>query len=56
MLYITAIPDDYYFTWQLEVQLLNFHSLAVVGRLTNNNCDYRLLVRRPTTAKEISIH
>ncbi len=29
MLYITAIPDDYYFTWQLEVQLLNFQSLGI---------------------------
>lgn len=29
MIYLTAIPDDYYFTWQLEIQLYNFNSLGV---------------------------
>jgi hypothetical protein len=29
MIYITAQPDDYYFTWQLELQLLNFSRLGI---------------------------
>lgn len=29
MLYISAQPDSIYFTWQLEIQLRNFHSLGI---------------------------
>lgn len=29
MIYITAQPDDYYFTWQLELQLLNFSRMGI---------------------------
>lgn len=29
MLYLSAQPDDYYFVWQLEIQLMNFKKLGV---------------------------
>lgn len=29
MIYISAQPDDYYFTWQLEIQLRNFQELKI---------------------------
>lgn len=29
MLYLSAQPDEVYFTWQLELQLRNFHSLGI---------------------------
>jgi len=29
MMYLSAQPDDVYFTWQLELQLRNFHSLGI---------------------------
>ena len=29
MIFLSAQPDDYYFTWQLELQLYNFHKLGI---------------------------
>ena len=29
MIYLSAQPDQYYFTWQLEIQLFNFHKLGI---------------------------
>jgi hypothetical protein len=29
MLFLSAQPDDYYFLWQLELQLFNFHQLQI---------------------------
>jgi len=29
MIYLSAQPDDLYFTWQLEIQIRNFHSLGI---------------------------
>jgi hypothetical protein len=29
MIYLNAQPDDYYFTWQIELQLLNFSKLGI---------------------------
>ena len=29
MLYLSAQPDDYYFVWQLKIQLLNFKKLGI---------------------------
>ncbi|HEY5464674.1 MAG TPA: galactosyltransferase-related protein [Hanamia sp.] len=29
MLYLSAQPDDYYFIWQLEIQLMNFKNLGI---------------------------
>ncbi|SHM81751.1 galactosyltransferase-related protein [Mucilaginibacter sp. OK098] len=29
MIYLSAQPDDYYFLWQLQLQLFNFHSLGI---------------------------
>lgn len=29
MLFLSAQPDDYYFLWQLELQLFNFHQLDI---------------------------
>jgi len=29
MIYLSAQPDDYYFLWQLQLQVFNFHSLGI---------------------------
>lgn len=29
MIYLSAQPDQYYFIWQLEIQLFNFHKLGI---------------------------
>ena len=29
MIYLSAQPDDYYFLWQLQLQIFNFHSLGI---------------------------
>lgn len=29
LLFVTAIPDNFYFTWQVEIQLYNFSSLGI---------------------------
>ncbi|MDE1193012.1 MAG: hypothetical protein PW786_12840 [Arachidicoccus sp.] len=29
MIFLITIPDDYYFTWQLEIQLYNFNHLGI---------------------------
>lgn len=29
MIYLTAQPDEFYFTWQLELQLFNFYQLGI---------------------------
>ncbi|MDR2276190.1 MAG: hypothetical protein LBF27_35125 [Sphingobacterium sp.] len=29
MIFLSAQPDDYYFIWQLELQIVNFHSLGI---------------------------
>lgn len=30
MIFLSAQPDEYYFLWQLELQLYNFHSLGIM--------------------------
>jgi hypothetical protein len=30
MIFLSAQPDDFYFTWQLELQIHNFNSLGDV--------------------------
>jgi hypothetical protein len=29
MIYLSAQPDDYYFLWQLKLQLFNFNRLGI---------------------------
>lgn len=38
MIFLSAQPDEFFFTWQIEVQILNFHSLGI------NKEDYHILI------------
>lgn len=38
MIYLSAQPDDFYFVWQLELQIRNFSSLGIVKE------DYHILI------------
>jgi hypothetical protein len=60
LIFMSAQPDDYYFLWQLELQLHNFHSLGIkpenihvlIGYDPKKglSADYRMLIQKNKSA------